>query len=41
MDLNGILLQIENGNHEEIERRLQEYNAEVGFLEYARSLLAQ
>lgn len=31
MDLSGILMQIENGNDEEIEKRLQEYNAEVGF----------
>lgn len=31
MDLNGILVQIESGNDEEIEKRLQEYNAEVGF----------
>ncbi|MCJ8733236.1 hypothetical protein PDJAM_G00220930 [Pangasius djambal] len=28
MDLSGILMQIENGNDEEIEKRLQEYNAE-------------
>ncbi|KAM9481144.1 chaperone Ric-8B [Clarias gariepinus] len=28
MDLSGILMQIENGNDEEVEKRLQKYNAE-------------
>lgn len=38
MDLSGILMHIESGNDEEIERRLREYNAEVGFGEHASSL---